>query len=204
MAERTEEQEQVTAVSKVSRRDLRTMLRRWELLDLDEWEPLGGVMTLAVGTSGIRLYDDDVDVELRKEVEEGLLKAARLLATELELTQPVFLISEGRWPDTRLQDSRTLLTRLVASAGITRAFGGAIRADSLTTSQILQLMEDVTRGTIYAHFDCSVVAASSQGPLVWSPCHHADVHVFTDGSQWLAHMVRRVASTAGLLVTDER
>jgi len=88
-----EEQEQVIAVSKVPRRELRSMLRRWRLLDLDEWEPLSGSVTLSSGTPGIRLYDDDLDADVRKDAEERLTGAARLYAMELEIAEPVYLVS---------------------------------------------------------------------------------------------------------------
>lgn len=202
MAKRTEEQEQVISVSKVPRRELRKMLRRWRLLDLDEWEPLGGCVTLSAGTPGLRLYDEDFDADVRKDVEGRLTEAARLFAMELEVAEPLHIVSDGHWPITGSRDEATSIpAQLTALSGITRAFGGAIRVDSLTRDQLQQLMEELTRETAYARCDCSVILAILGSHVVWSPCHHGDIHVYTDGNQAVIARLRDVASALGLSIS---
>ncbi|MDY0087974.1 MAG: hypothetical protein RBS78_05435 [Coriobacteriia bacterium] len=202
MAERPEEQEQEMTISKVSRRELRSMLRRWRLLDLDAWESLGCLFTLSTGIPEIRLYDSVINLGLREQIEDTAIEAAQLLASELE-TGEGFLISDGHWPRSEALNEESFLVEIVAASGITRAFGGAIKIGHLSAAQIQQLMEEVTKGALHARFDCGIVVRTSRCPIIWNPCHHADVHVFTDGSRKIVDKIRHPAHASGLLVNEE-
>lgn len=201
MAKGTEEQEQVMGVSKVPRRELRSMLRRRRLLDLNEWEPLGQCLILGLGTRELRLHDEELDDDVRADAERRLIHAARLFATEVVVTEAVYLVPHGNRPSGRSRNAATLLEQVVSSSGITRAFGGAIKVDLMTRNQIQWLMEEVTREAIYARFECSIILSVPGGYAVWSPCHHADVHVYTDGGRELVTMLLNLASAADLSIS---
>lgn len=174
------------------------MLRRWGLLDLDEWEPLGGCVTLIPRAAELRLYDEAVDASLREDVEGRLMGAARLFAANIAVAESVYVFSDGLWPAKGARDETTLLAQITSRSGITRAFGGAIRIDALTRDQLRRLLEGVTRETAHARFDCSVLATTAKSHVLWSPCHHAEIHIYTDGDQGVAAMIRSVASASGL------
>ena len=187
----------------MSRRELRRMLRRWGLLDLDGWDRLGGCVTLSSGADELRLYDEAVDSSLREDVESRLIDAARLFAAQIEVAESVYVFSDGLWPARGARDETTLLAQAAASGRITRAFGGAVKIEALTRNQLRRLMAEVTRETAYARIDCSILASTAGGHVVWSPCHHADIHVYTDGDQTVVAALRTVASASGLSAIHE-